>query len=95
MKVTIPCPTDKRYFIELDPAEVFTDDPGQGTPEMVYGPDGASGTYACATDTGELTCGDSAATSAAIPQSVLAWLDSDAVTARIDEFWDAVNGNPG
>jgi hypothetical protein len=41
--------------IELDPSQVFLDDPGAGTPAMVYLPFGrGSGTYWCACDTGEV-----------------------------------------
>ena len=43
--------------IELDSAEIFPDDPGQGTPAMVY-LGGYSATYWCAADTGELDCGE-------------------------------------
>jgi hypothetical protein len=44
--------------IELDSAQIFPDDPGQGTPAMVYVDSakarGMSATYWCAADTGEL-----------------------------------------
>jgi hypothetical protein len=43
--------------IELDASEIFPDDPGNGTPAMVFcGKHG--GTFWCALDTGELGCGD-------------------------------------
>ena len=40
----------------LDPTQVFPNDPGAGTPAMVY-LRGSSGTYGCVVDTGELDCG--------------------------------------
>lgn len=41
----------------LDSAEIFPDDPGQGTPAMVYlGRNSA--TYGCAVHFGELDCGE-------------------------------------
>lgn len=58
-------------MVELDTAEIHPDDPGQGTPAMVYeiheDPDPlfsrnpvskASASYHCALDTGELECGE-------------------------------------
>jgi hypothetical protein len=47
--------------IELDSAEIFPDDPGQGTPAMVYVGEGDqhSGTYWAALNEGELICGRS------------------------------------
>lgn len=43
--------------IELDKTEVFPDDPGAGTPAMVY-VGRASATFWCALDTGELWGGN-------------------------------------
>lgn len=40
-------------LLELDPSEVFLDNPGEGTPAMVYLGDW-SATYHCAVDTGEV-----------------------------------------
>ena len=42
------------YKIVFDSTEIFPDDPGNGTPLMVYGPRGSSATYQCAMDTGEI-----------------------------------------
>jgi hypothetical protein len=47
--------------IVLDSAQIFPDDPGAGTPAMVYfNPYGKeySATFYCALDTGELECGE-------------------------------------
>lgn len=41
------------WRVELDKDQVFPDNPGEGTPAMLYSPFGKSATYACATDTGE------------------------------------------
>ena len=38
----------------LDKSQVFLDNPGDGTPAMVYNRNGASATYACACGEGEL-----------------------------------------
>lgn len=40
--------------VVLDKSEVFKDDPGNGTPAMVYNMSGASATYNCAVNEGEL-----------------------------------------
>lgn len=42
--------------ILLDSAQIFPDDPGAGTPAMVYVGKHA-GTYWCALDTGDIDCG--------------------------------------
>lgn len=41
----------------LDSAEIFPDDPGQGTPAMVHTPEGGDGTFWAALGEGELICG--------------------------------------
>jgi hypothetical protein len=53
-KVTIHGPKGLR--IELDAAQIFPSNPGNGTPAMVYR-NGYSATFFCAMDTGELDCG--------------------------------------
>lgn len=62
--------------VELDREEVFPDDPGQGTPAMVFHRDrsGAvySATYWCACDTGEL---DGDAGCKRLREDDLEWLD--------------------
>ena len=65
--------------IDLDTDEVFTDDPGQGTPAMVYF-DKFSATYDCAVDTGELSCGDYI-----LKDCQLEWLE--ARQNEVDEFF--------
>ena len=62
----------------LDADEIFPDDPGQGTPAMVYLGD-YSGTYWCCYDTGELDCG-----AAGLDDNQVAWLDS--VSNLVDKF---------
>ena len=52
MKKTLHGPAGLRVL--LDSAEIFPDDPGQGTPAMVQLFD-YSATYGCAADTGELS----------------------------------------
>lgn len=60
------------WRLELDRDEIIPDNPGEGTPAMVYSPgDKSSGTYWCAIDMGEVSCGD---TVVPIPGDVLAWL---------------------
>lgn len=81
---TIVCPFDSEYRVELDPSQVFPDDPGNGTPEMVYGPNDTSGTFFCTIDTGELD-------GIRLPFAVLAWLGSDHVVNAIDAFWEEVS----
>jgi len=44
--------------IELDSAQIFPDDPGQGTPAMVYLLGGAEATYWWAADNGSLYTND-------------------------------------
>ena len=64
--------------IELDASEIYPDDPGAGTPAMVYyGRDSA--TFWCALDTGELD-------GRKLRQPELDWLDAqlDTVEAFID-----------
>lgn len=75
---TLVCPHDPHYRVELDPAEVFPDDPGQGTPAMLYGPHGTSATFLCASDTGEIGGTE------AIPPVVLDWLAS--IEERVEAF---------
>lgn len=60
------------FFLILDPSEIILDDPGAGTPAMLYGPRNISGTYWCAVDAGECD-------GVELPAAVMRWLDSDAV----------------
>lgn len=56
--------------IELDRGEIFPDDPGAGTPAMVYLREHHA-TYGCALDTGELSLGD-----VRLSGAQLKWLES-------------------
>lgn len=76
------CPADRRYSLHLDPSQCFPDDPGAGAPAMIYGPRGASGTYGCASDTGELDCGDHE-----MPPAVLRWLQSEEIEEAAAGVW--------
>lgn len=44
--------------LELDASQIFPEDPGQGTPFMVVHASGASATFCCACNEGELDCGE-------------------------------------
>lgn len=80
-KRTITFNLDHRYTVVLDPAEVFPEDPGQGTPAMVYGPGNASGTFNCAMGEGELVCGP---VDHELPSNVMCWLES--IAGEVDTF---------
>lgn len=54
--------------LELDPEQVFPEDPGQGTPALVCFPNGDTGTYNCVTCEGETADGTPAT------QEQLDWL---------------------
>lgn len=82
----IESPNDSRYYVELDSDQVYPDDPGNGTPAMVYGPGGVSATLWCAADTGELLGGSETHD---IPQRVLDWLQAEA-NDRANDFIAAV-----
>ena len=58
----------KRWRVVFESSQVFPDDPGNGTPAMVYAPGGDSATYNCAADTGE--CNDTP-----IPLHIMSWLE--------------------
>lgn len=80
-KRTLTFNLDHRYTVVLDPAEVFPEDPGQGTPAMVYGPGNASGTFFCAMGEGELVCGP---VDHELPSNVMRWLES--IAGEVDTF---------
>jgi len=88
-KQTLVCPTDSRYRIELDASEIYPDDPGNGTPAMVYGPTGASGTYECVLDNGEM---DSHSGAVEVPPSVQRWLDD--MFDHVSDFLDDPDNQP-
>lgn len=70
------------WRVELDPAQIFPRDPGNGTPVMVYGHKG-SGTYNRVTNEGTV---DVAGGEYEVPEHIVAWLCSDEVTEAIDKM---------
>jgi hypothetical protein len=72
------------WSIAMDTAEVIPNDPGAGTPVMVYGPNRAAGTYGCVCDTGEASCGP---TVEQVPPHVLNWLEARG--PEIDAFFSS------
>lgn len=85
MATTIICHLNSRFSLVLDPDEVFPEDPGQGTPAMVYGPDDASGTANCVANVGEMEGRNGIVI---VPDNVLAWLQSDEVQDQIEAVWE-------
>lgn len=81
------CPAQPDYKIVLDFREAVPDDPGAGTPAMVYGPRDVSGTFFCALDTGELN--DDLAHQ--LPGQVSAWLEE--MAGYVDEYLDRAFGS--
>ena len=61
----------RTWKLEADPAEVFPDDPGNGTPLLVIAPNGETSTLNCTLGEGEIS-GDGQQ----VPDDVLAWLAS-------------------
>ncbi len=57
------------YRLELNSREIVPDDPGAGTPALLWGPNKQTATFWCALDSGELGDGSE------IPESVMKWLD--------------------
>jgi hypothetical protein len=78
------------YRIELDADEIFPDDPGQGTPVMVYGPpilddrEESGATYNCAIGEGVLS--SYKYDSDPMPDDVLDWLVEQG--SVIDEWFE-------
>jgi hypothetical protein len=66
-----------RIRVELNRRQVFPNDPGAGTPALVW-VDGNSGTYWCVCDTGELLDGPE------LTPRELRWLDS--IYGEVDSF---------
>lgn len=77
------CPSNRDWSLTMDPAQVFPEDPGLGTPLLVEGPGGSAGTYYCAIEMGVCDCVE-------IPPEVYRWLDSQEVTDEIVAFWNEV-----
>lgn len=71
---TLTCPHAPIWRIELDRREVFPDDPGAGTPAMLYGPRDSSATFYCALDTEEIGTGDGSYID--VPRPVLDWMSA-------------------
>lgn len=82
------CPYDPRYYLVLDPAEIYPADPGNGIPVMVYfdfaGTHHASATYGCAIGEGELMRSDCGTW--ALPSEVYKWLEG--LAPYVDQFLD-------
>ncbi|MFB0396483.1 hypothetical protein ABVE18_20850 [Xanthomonas euvesicatoria] len=70
---TLTYTKDPRYTVELDYTEGHPDDPGAGTPAMVCGPNGTSGTFFCVRDTGWLNEGER--NGHEVPPGVKQWLE--------------------
>lgn len=83
--VTLTCPADPRYRVELDHREAFPNDPGAGTVAMVYGPRNTSGTWGCVSDTGVLNEGE--ANGHDLPPAVVRWMDS--IEDQVDAYTNA------
>lgn len=70
--------------VELDPTEVFPNDPGQGTPVMVYWPEkGLSGTFFCVLDSGMID-------DYPLSERRLEWLSS--LEEEVAEWFDSLTG---
>ena len=61
------------WKIVLDADQIVPDDPGAGTPAMVHGPRGQSGTYFAVYENEEI--GRSDGSYEQIPRSIARWLD--------------------
>lgn len=61
------------YSLVLDRGQVFADDPGQGTPAILKGPNGGHATFWAALGEGEL---ETTTGYRALPSPVLAWLEA-------------------
>jgi len=62
---------EKEWRIELYASEIHPDNPGEGTPLMVYGPESTSGTYRCVQQTGEIDGW------LPLPKEVQDWIDAN------------------
>jgi hypothetical protein len=73
----------KGIRIELDSAEIFPEDPGQGTPVLVVLANGDSATWNCITETGETADGTQ------LTDDQKQWLES--MTPTVEEWMRANN----
>lgn len=64
------------YRLELDSREIVPNDPGSGTPALLYAPNKQTATFWCALDSGEMGDGTE------IPKPVMSWLDRMAPTVE-------------
>jgi len=76
---------DKSILVELDKNEIYPNDPGMGTPVMIYLRGGASGSWNCVISEGEveghpLTRSQSAWLESIAP-TVWAWMQTHGVSA--------------
>lgn len=74
-------------LLDLDPAEVFPDDPGAGCPALVRLPFGRKGSasYTLASDLGVVNDG---AEEIELTPAQQEWLNSPTVEAAVDAVWD-------
>jgi hypothetical protein len=90
MRKEIKWPRDIRYSVVLDSSEIYEEDPGNGTPEMVYYKDGkfeASATLNCVLGEGELMSGDDMMI---VPERFLDWLvEDETLEAEVCAMHDA------
>lgn len=72
------------YRLVLDASQIIPDDPGAGTPAVVYGPRDSSATFWCAVNEGVVS---NSREDIEIPARVLRWLASneELVSEWIDE----------
>lgn len=69
----------RTWTLKCDTSEVFPDDPGNGTPLMVYAPNGETGTLYCTPGEGVIS-GDEQE----VPEPVMRWLDS--IQSEAEDF---------
>jgi hypothetical protein len=69
----------------LDPAEIFPDDPGNGTPVMVRYKGGCA-SYNCATNEGEVDAGRRGFIK--ISEAALEWLQSEAIETEVERLFE-------
>lgn len=67
----------------LDSAEVFPDDPGNGTPALVYYRGGV-GTYWCACEEGEV---QASTKMIRLPRKVVSWLENDEIYREVESLF--------
>jgi len=84
-KKTIKGPRDVELV--LDPAQIYPEDPGQGTPAMVYYK-GGSATFSCAANEGEVL--DQWGFTIELPKEAVGWLQTIGQDLEDDMYnsWD-------